>query len=206
VFNWHSIVGITAGFFSLLGFVPYLIAVCQGKTQPNRASWWIWATLGIIIAMSNYSAGARETMWLLDCYALCQLIVAILSLKYGEGGWNNFDRTCFLGVGISLLLWWWFNSPLIAISINIAIDCLGALPTIRKSYYNPETEDLFSWIMFWSAGTLNLCALNQWSVGLLVYPLYLFCFNSIVVTLLLSPKLQALVGSYKKTRRRNRQW
>jgi hypothetical protein len=189
-----TILGICAGIFSLLGFIPYLITVLQGKTKPNRASWWIWASLGIILAMSNYSAGARETMWLLASYALCQLVIATLSLKYGEGGWNSFDLTCMLGAGISLLLWWWFNSPLIAITISIAIDSLGALPTIRKSYYEPESEDFFSWLMFWTAGTFNLYALEQWSFALSAQPIYLFCFNSIVLILLLRPKLKLFLS------------
>lgn len=199
MFDWRNIVGIGAGIFSLLGFVPYIVTILQGKTSPNRASWSIWASLGIVLAVSNYSAGARETMWLLSAYAICQITIAVLSFQYGEGGWNAFDRTCLLGAFISIILWQLFNSPLIAITISIAIDSLGALPTIKKSYLQPETEDLFSWIMFWIAGTLNICALAQWSVELTAQPIYLFTFNSIVVTLLLLPKLQN-----KKSSKRNR--
>ena len=190
MFDWKAIAGVCAGIFSLLGFVPYIITICQGKTSPNRASWSIWASLGIVLAISNYSAGARETMWLLTAYAVCQITIAILSLKYGEGGWNIFDRTCLLGAFISIVLWQLYDSPLIAIAISIAIDSLGALPTIKKSYLQPETEDLFSWMMFWTAGTLNIFALTQWSVELIAQPIYLFSFNSIVVALLWLPKLQ----------------
>lgn len=198
--DWRNIVGIGAGVFSLLGFVPYIITILQRKTSPNRASWSIWASLGIVLAISNYSAGARETMWLLSTYAVCQITIAVLSLKYGEGGWNTFDRTCLFGAFISIILWQLFDSPLIAITISIAIDSLGALPTIKKSYLQPETEDLFSWIMFWIAGTLNICALTQWSVELAAQPIYLFAFNSIVVTLLLLPKLQTKKSSKRKIR------
>ena len=185
-----NIAGLCAGIFSLLGFIPYIITICQGKTSPNRASWSIWASLGIVLAISNYDAGARETMWLLSAYAVCQITIAILSLKYGEGGWNTFDRTCLLGALISILLWQIYDSPLIAITISIAIDSLGALPTIKKSYLEPDSEDLFSWMMFWTAGTFNILALTQWSVELAAQPVYLFTFNSIVVILLWSPKLQ----------------
>lgn len=187
MFDWRNIVGIGAGIFSLLGFVPYIVTILQGKTSPNRASWSIWASLGIVLAVSNYSAGAKETMWLLTAYAFCQITIAVLSLKYGEGGWNTFDRTCLLGAFISIVLWQLFDSPLIAITISIAIDSLGALPTIKKSYLQPETEDLFSWLMFWVAGTLNICALSRWTVELAAQPIYLFSFNSIVVILLSIP-------------------
>lgn len=195
ILDFKAIVGMLAGIFSLLGFIPYIITVLQGKTKPNRASWWIWASLGIVLAVSNYSAGARETMWLLIAYALCQLIIATLALRLGEGGWNSFDLTCMLGAGVSILLWWWFKSPLVAITISIAIDSLGALPTIKKTYHKPESEDFFSWLMFWMAGTLNLYALSEWSFALSAQPLYLFCFNSIILILLLNPKLKLLLKS-----------
>lgn len=198
MFDWKIIAGIFAGIFSLLGFVPYIITIYQGKTSPNRASWSIWASLGIVLAVSNYSAGARETMWLLTAYAVCQITIAVLSLKYGEGGWNAFDGTCLLGAFISIILWQLFDSPLIAITISIAIDSLGALPTIKKSYLQPETEDLFSWMMFWMAGTLNICALAQWSVELSAQPVYLFTFNSIVVSLLLIPKFHSQKADKRK--------
>jgi hypothetical protein len=191
MFDWKTIAGVCAGVFSLLGFIPYIVTICQGKTSPNRASWSIWASLGIILAVSNYSAGATDTMWLLVAYAVCQITIALLSFKYGEGGWNTFDLTCLLGAFISIALWQLFDSPLLAITVSIAIDSLGALPTIKKSYLQPETEDLFSWMMFWTAGTLNICALNQWSIELMAQPIYLFGFNSIIVTLLWIPKIQA---------------
>lgn len=193
--EWKTFFGILAGIFSLLGFVPYIITICQGKTQPNRASWSIWAALGIVLAVSNYDANAKETMWLLSSYAFCQLIIAVLSIKYGEGGWNIFDRTCLLGAGLSIILWQLFDSPSLAIFICIAIDSLGALPTIKKSYYQPETEDLLSWMMFWIAGTFNLCALDRLSI-VSAQPIYLFSFNSIVIILLFFPK----INSYKRAK------
>jgi hypothetical protein len=187
--DWQIFFGVLAGLFSFMGFIPYLISIIRQKTQPNRASWWIWATLGTIIAVSNYSAGARDTMWLLSAYAFCQFVIAVLSIKNGEGGWNIFDQTCMLGAGISIVFWWWTKEPLTAILINIAIDSLGALPTIRKSYSQPETEDFFSWTMFLMASVLNLLALRNWSIVLSSYPIYLFSFNLIVVVLLTSPRL-----------------
>jgi hypothetical protein len=201
--DWRNIVGLLAGSISLLGFIPYIFAVCRQTTKPNRASWWIWATLGIIITFSYYAAGARDTIWLPICYAFCQSTIAILSLKYGEGGWNTFDRTCLLGAVGSIFLWWWFKEPLIAITINIAIDTLGALPTIKKTFYEPESEDFFSWSMFLTASTINLCALSQFSVELAAYPLYLFSFNLIMVALMLRPRMRSLL-SFNANKRKKR--
>lgn len=200
--NWQAVIGIVAGFLSLVGFVPYLVTICQEKTRPNRATWWIWAIVGIILSTSYYSSGATHTLWVPVCSAIGHLLIAILALKYGEGGWNRFDRACFLGAGISLFLWWRFSSPLIALSINILIDFLGALPTIKKSYHEPKTEDPLTWMMFLAAHTLNLFAIKNWSFALSAYPLYLFSVTSIIVALLLRPKMRVQPIFYKQRRRR----
>lgn len=189
IYNWRTIVGIIAGLVSILGFMPYLITIFQGKTRPNRASWWIWGVLSLILGLTYYSSGARDTIWVPAFYAIFQMIIAIVSIKHGEGGWNQFDRTCLLGAGGSLLFWWWFNSALLAIMINLTIDSLGALPTIKKCIFKPESEDLLSWALFFTANTLNLVAIEHWSVELLTYPLYLFCLSGIIFILLLLPKI-----------------
>jgi hypothetical protein len=202
MFTWQTVIGVVAGFLNLLGFLPYLVSIYQGKTRPNRATWWIWAIVGLILCYSYYSSGAVNTIWVPVSAAVGHLIIAILAIKYGEGGWNRFDRWCLLSAGISLLLWWQFSSPIIALVINIGIDFLGALPTIRKSYYQPQTEDPFSWIIFLSAHTLNLFALKNWSFALSAYPLYLFLSTATIVVFLLRPKMRSQPTSYKQRRRR----
>lgn len=204
MFTWQKIIGLIAGCFSLLGFLPYLLTIYQKKTRPNRATWWIWTIVGFVILFSYHSSGANNTIWLPLFAAISHLIIAITSLKYGEGGWNNFDRVCIFSASISLLFWWWYNSPLIALLINIVIDFLGALPTIIKSHHRPETEALFPWLMFFLASILNICAIEQWSFSILVYPFYYFLSIGTIAFLLLRHQLKD--KSVFKKRYRNRKY
>ncbi|MBE9207049.1 hypothetical protein IQ244_11055 [Nostoc sp. LEGE 06077] len=194
--HWQPTIGAIAGFLSILCFVPYIVTILQGKTKPNRATWWIWVILSAVISASYYSTGATNTIWLPVCGGIGQLMIAILSLKYGEGGWSRFDRLCLLGVGMSLLLWWQFNSPLIALLSNILIDFLGALPTIKKSYYEPQTENFLTWSLYLVASTINLFAIESWSVALWAFPLYIFLINTTIVIFLLRNKLLILRTAY----------
>lgn len=198
MFNWQATLGVIAGFLSLVCFVPYVITILQGKTQPNRATWWVWATNGSILCASYYFAGASNTLWIIFAPVIAQFIIATLSLKYGEGGCNRFDRTCLFGIGIALSLWWKFNSPLIAIMFTIVIDLLGALPTIKKSYHEPDKEDFLTWALYLVASLLNLLAIEHWSLHILAPPIYLVCLNTVIVALLLRPKMQSQLTSYKR--------
>jgi len=182
--------GIAAGVVGLAGFVPYIYSTIKGKTRPNRATWWIWAVLALIIATSYHSVGAGDTIWVTISFFIGPLAIALLSIKHGEGGWNRFDGACLVGAGIGIALWVVFNAPLAALLLTIAIDGLGLLPTIRKSIIRPESEDRLSWTLFFSASVLNLVALDSWAFELAVYPVYIFLLEGTMMYLLWRPRAQ----------------
>jgi hypothetical protein len=192
----QELLGQLAGSISLLGFLPYIMDTVRGKTHPNRATWWIWTLVGAMLCASYAASGARHTIWVPISYVLGPLITALLSIKYGEGGASRFDRTC-MGISLfSLPLWWLARSPLLALLANMAVDLLGALPTIRKTYDTPAEESLLSWTVFLLADMLNLCAMGLWSVATSLYPLYLFILAAVLVLLMLRPAFSNAARSF----------
>jgi hypothetical protein len=176
----YSIIGAIAGVCSLAGFIPYWWAIWQGRTRPNRATWWIWLVVGIIIAASYRAVGASATIWVPLSYVVGPFVTSLLGIKFGQGGWTRFDRFCLLTAALSLVLWRVSSSPDLALAINIGIDVLGALPTIRKSLSDPYTEDLLAWLLFFVANTLNVVAIERWNWQVAIYPVYMFCITSTI--------------------------
>jgi hypothetical protein len=170
----HNDIGAIAGVFALVGFIPYWWAIWQGKTRPNRATWWIWSIVGIAIALSYRSAGADATIWVPITYVIGPLVTSLLGIKFGEGGWTKLDRICLVGVGIGSILWGVCRSPTLALGINIAIDFLGAIPTIHKSFRHPDSEDKLAWGLFTIANALNMLAIDRWRWQIAIYPIYMF--------------------------------
>ena len=183
-----NIIGIIAAVIALFAYIPYVQGTLSGKTKPNRASWIIWSGVGIIIAASYVSAGATSTIWIPIINAFCITFVAFLSFKYGEGGWTTFDRVCLAASGISLIFWFLSGSPLIALGINILIDAIGALPTIKKTYYKPEEENKVAWAIFFVAYAINLLAIDKWNLEIYSYPMYIFALASIMMLLFIRPR------------------
>lgn len=179
--------GRIAGLISLAAFFPYLLATVRRKTRPNRATWWIWTVVGLMLATSYRSSGARNTMWVAASYVLGPLVTALVAFKYGEGGWTRFDRGCLCGAALSALLWWWFDSPQLALLLNLFIDLLGALPTLRKAYSGPESENKSAWILFSIGNTINLFAIERWQYSILIYPVYMFIISGVITCLLFRP-------------------
>ena len=176
----QSWLGMIAGILTLVGFIPYWWAILQGKTCPNRATWWIWTIVGVIIAVSYRASGAQSTMWVPITYVIGPFCTALLSIKFGADGWTKLDTICILGVAIGLILWGMYRSPQLTLGLNIGIDFLGALPTIRKSIQDPDSEDLFSWLLFALANILNLLAVDRLEWQIILYPVYMVLITAIV--------------------------
>jgi hypothetical protein len=105
-------------------------------------------------------------------------------------------RLSLIGAAISLVFWGIFDSPMSALLINLFINFLGTLPTIRKAWYQPETESKIAWSLF-SVGTIvNLFAIEKWIFSMAVYPVSMIFIVGIVTVFVLwtkRPPLRALI-------------
>jgi hypothetical protein len=184
-----------SGLLLLLGNILYSISIQRGDTRPNRVTWIIWTTIGFILLGSSYAIGAKNTLWLQIGQVISQVIITFCAFKYSQGKWDLLDRICLGGAGLSLLLWWQSGSPLVALSICILMDILGAVPTIRKIYHDPNSEYLACWIAAFGAAILNLLAIDNFDWTFVAFPLYFFILNITVVTLLTRPKWSQTKGN-----------
>lgn len=178
----QEFIGLAAGIIGIGGYIPYIISIFRGATQPNRATWIIWTVIGGLLAFSYMAEGNPESIWLPFGYFLGPFLVALLSFKYGYTTWTRLDTFCLVGAGLSLIPWVFANNPAYTLIINLLIDSIGAIPTIVKTYREPETEDANSWLVFFTANTLQLFAISTWNLSSL-YPIYLFILAGTMITL-----------------------
>jgi hypothetical protein len=186
--NWHAIAGIASGIVLLLGNIPYMMSIRRGDTRPNLVSWGIWTVIGCILLGSYQAIGATHTRWLLIAQVISQFTITVYAFRYSRGKWSQLDRICLAGAGLSLVLWWRSGAPLVALLMNTLMDLLGAIPTIKKIYHEPDSEDLLFWMMSFSASVLNLLAIENFSLSFIVFPVYLFVLNITVLALLTRPR------------------
>lgn len=178
----QEIIGLIAGIIAISGYIPYIISIFRRTTQPNRATWIIWTIIGGLLAFSYMAGGNHESIWLPFGYFVGPFIVAILSFKYGYNQWTRLDTYCLIAAALSLIPWIYADSPSLTLLINLFIDGSGALPTIVKTYKEPETEDFFAWLVFFIANTLQLFAISTWNLSSL-YPIYLFFLAGTITVL-----------------------
>ena len=185
-----SLFGELAAVLAFLSFIPYVRSILKGDTKPERATFGIWSVLSFVTLFSYFASGARDTIWITLVYTVCQTFVFYLSFKYGMGGWNKFDFVCITGAAFGIFFWILTKNPEIALYISIVIEILGFLPTIKKSYLYPETENTIAWSIAGIAAISNLFAITSLRPEIFLYPIYLFLGDGIVALLLLFPKLR----------------
>lgn len=187
--DYKSVLGMSAGVIAFLAYIVYIISIFRGGSKPNRATWWIWAFMGLILALSYKFSGATDTVWVPYVEFVGPLSIAILSIKYGEGGLKDkTDLFCLFGAIFSIILWIIFDSPVIALITNLAIDSFAIVPTIKKSYLRPEGEDFWAWFGTGLADSLNMFAVGKFSFAILVYPIYMLLSDLIIIFILLFKK------------------
>lgn len=184
-----SVIGLIAGIIAFTAYIIYIISILKGKTKPNRATWWIWAFMGLVVGLSYYFSGAVNTIWVPVVEFIGPLSIALLSIKYGEGGLNDkTDLICLFGAVFSIILWTVFNNPVIALVTNLVTDSFALVPTIKKSYLRPEGEDFWAWFGTGTADSLNLFAVERFSFAILIYPIYMLVSDLIIIVILLMKK------------------
>ena len=178
----QALFGIGAGILQLVTCGMYIASILKGETRPDRVTWWVIAFVNGIITAAYFAAGARETIWLPLAYGAGFGLIALLSLKYGEGPFrlSIIDRISLFGTLISGAIWWLVHSPVLVLLMNIVTEFIGLIPTINKSYRRPWTESKSAWVLATIASLLNVCAVTEWSLGIAAYPIYVLVTNILI--------------------------
>ena len=191
--------GISSSLIVLIGGIPYLKDIHERKVRPHILSWTGWAFVTALGASAMFASGSTwATAILFANTALC-VSIAGYSIIRKVGVWSTGPHdVVFFGLGIvGLILWQVLNEPVIAIVCAILADLFFGLPTIIKTYKDPSTETPFVWATASLSGLFSLFALRNFGFSEAAYPVYLFIFDSTVLSLVL--KLFSRRTKSKKT-------
>lgn len=188
--EWFAL---ASGIILLAGAPPYLYDILKGKTKPERATWFIWSVLGIIAFISQASLHGGWSLVFIGIDAFGSILVFLLALKFGVGGWTRIDKIglviALIGVVISLAA----RQPTLAIIGVVLADLAGVALTVRKTFYKPRSETAITWFFIGTASLLGALSVGKWQLDLLLYPLYLAVANYSV----LAAKYAGLVAKHK---------
>ncbi len=176
-----AILGAAVQFFGGWG---YFIDTLKGKVKPNKVSWLLWSIAPLIAAFAQIKQGVGILFITTFVVGFLPVIIFIASFVNKDAKWKitKFDLTCGLLSLIGLVLWLITKVGNVAIFFSIVADGLASVPTILKSYSDPESEnDSVYWFGTVNAA-LGLLTISTWKFEFWGFPLYLlFCSLGIAI-------------------------
>lgn len=182
-----SVFGSLSALAILVGAGPYIQDIYLKRVRPHVLSWLGWAFITGLGASAMYAEGSTWLALIVGANTLTCSLVVIFSVLKDVGVWNasKYDLGFFLLGLVGLLLWLTLDMPILALVCAIAADFFFGVPTIIKTYNDPESETPFAWIMATLSGVLSLFAIRVFAFYEIAYPLYLFLFDSLILLLVL---------------------
>lgn len=174
--------GLAAGVTSIVAYLPYIRAIRQGNTRPERTAWIIWSAVYVTQFAAQAAKGATNSLWLVGMQLVCVLGICMLAFRYGSGDFDRRSAIWLACAGAALVLWFFAKSASVAIIIASSVELSAAVLTSIKTYKQPGSESLVSWIIACGAGILGIPAVGHAAPLILyLYPASLMLMSAGIV-------------------------
>lgn len=131
--------------------------------------------------MSQKAIGAQDSLWFVGLQTLGVVIVALLSVKYGQGGWTKSDKFLVLLGLIGIVFWIITKDALLSLIMVIIVRSIGVSATVIKTYVHPRSEAVLPWLLYAASAILAIISVGELNFELLLYPIYVLMADSAVM-------------------------
>ncbi len=174
---------------AFISYVVYIIAILKGEARPHRTTRFVLVLITILATASLFAQGSTVAIWLSGVFTLGSLVIFLLSIKYGMGGWAKTDIACLcISLG-GIVFWQMTANPMYALFASIGADLVGQIPMLIKTYRFPNTEVWTFYFLDVLAAVLSLVAIQAWTIREFAYPMYIVFIDSTTILFILRPKL-----------------
>jgi len=167
--DYKIILGLLATILAIFSFYPYLKDIFKKKTKPHAYSWLIWSIIQGVGVLAMLEGGASFGSMGLAVGTLLTFVIFLLSFKYGTRNITKIDTALLLACLVIIVVWLNQEDPLWAVVLVSLVDTIAYIPTYRKTYLNPQTETLFSYVMWVIANILSIMAMAHYSLVTMLY-------------------------------------
>ena len=166
---------ILGAILSFYGGMSYLIATLKGKARPNRVSWALWALAPLIAFSAEIKHGVGLPALMTFMVGFNPLLIVLASFVNKKATWklSKLDVLCGILSIIGLVLWLITGKGVIAILFSILADAFAGVPTIVKSWLEPESENHTVFLFGAINAIITLLAIKTWDFAHYAFPLYI---------------------------------
>ena len=191
MYEAKNILGIVATILVFIGYIPYLRDMMKGKTKPHLYSWILWAFVTAIAFALQFTGGAGSGSFVTLAAALmCLAVIALGLTQKNKIKIIKMDTVFLVLAFIALGLWLIARQPVLSIILATIVDLLGFVPTIRKSWNQPYSENLPFYYLNSARFGLAVIALQTYSMVTALYPISWLVADSLFALMLIIRRKQ----------------
>ena len=179
-----EIFGAVAVLLAIVQAVPYVRDIFRGKTKPHLYTYLIWSIVTALAFFGQLVSGGGPGAWTTGVMAVITIGVLGLCFKYGTEDKTTLDKVFLIGALVAIVPWWLTKDPMYSVVLATGIDVLAFFPTIRKTYNDPTSETLISYVSNLFRHPISILALTTYSITTVIYPAALFVVNGVLVAVM----------------------
>ncbi len=166
------ILGAIAALLALFSSFLYIRDIFRGNTKPHIYTWLIWSIVTTIVFLGQWFSGGGPGSWATGVAAVVTIFTLFLALwgGYGTKDITNFDKVCLVLALIAILPWLIAKSILWSVILSTVIDLIAFFPTMRKTWYAPQSESLGSMYADVVKHSLSIFSMESYSLVNWIFP------------------------------------
>ncbi len=175
---------VIAAVLAVVGNISYLKDVIKGNVYPHPYTWFIWSIVSMTTFFGGLTKGAGIGALPTGVAEGFTIIIFLFSFKYlvkGKVGHIRAIDHYFLIIAlIGLIPWALTKDPTTSVVIVVLIDIVVFIPTLRKTWFHPETERPLLYEMNVARHVLTLFSLQAYNIATTFHSIAMICINIIM--------------------------
>jgi hypothetical protein len=179
---------IVASLLAIVGNVPYLIDVLKKRIEPHAYTWFIWSIVSCVIFFGQVAKGAGIGALPTAFSEVFTIIIFFFSLRNGFRHIKPSDHYFLVAALLGLIPWAITKDPTISVIVVVSMDLIAFVPTLRKTYAEPQTEKPLLFATNVIRHALALVSLRTYNIATTLHSISMIVTNTIMTVFILRKK------------------
>ncbi len=175
---------VIAACLAFVGNISYLRDVVRRRVEPHPYTWFVWSIVSMTTFFGGLAKGAGIGALPTGVAEGFTVIIFLLSLRglfNGTAGRirtidNYFLAACLLG----LIPWAVTKDPTVSVVIVVLVDLVAFVPTLRKTWAAPRSEQPLLYEMNVARHALTLFSLQTYNIATTIHSVAMICTNTVM--------------------------
>jgi len=168
----------------LWSYILGIYSIIRGNFRPQRMTRFLILVFSAIYVISLFVQGDRNAIWLALVSLISTLVIFLLSIKKGMGGFAKLDIIVLVIVVFSIIVWKITNNPVLGLTMSLVADLTSYIPTFVKVWKFPETEEWKFYASVVLANFLNLLSISNYTFSKIILQSYLLGVNAAIILII----------------------